>query len=112
MVNVKVGEVEGQDVKQTTVNNHQLVVIAYQVVGSSRNGDAYFEQTHLEFAQVYFAAPVGVSNQRTHRNAAADRSLQRRLNLCAVETEDHDFDAFLGASDSRKQRRDSVVRLD
>ena len=112
MVDVKVREVKGQNIKQTTVDYHQLVVIAHQIVSGPRNGASQCEQTHLELAQVNLAAPVGVSNQRTHRNAAADRSLQLRLNFGSVETEDHDLDAFLGVSDSRKQRRDSVVRLD
>ena len=112
VVDIKVGEVEGQDEEQPAVDNHQLVVIAHQVGGGPRNSDAHFEQAHLELAQVYLAAPVGVRDQCAHRNAAGDRGLQRRLNLGAVETEDNDLDALLGASDSRKQRRNSVVRLD
>ena len=112
MVDIKVGEVEGQDVEQPTVDNHQLVVIAHQIVGGPRNGDAHCQQAHLKLAQVYLAAPIGVGNQGMHRNAATHRSLQRRLNLGAVETEDCDLDAFPGVADSRQQRLGSVAGLD
>ena len=55
MVNIKVGEVEGKDVKKPPVDYQQFVVIPHQIVGGPRNRDAHCKQPHLKLAQ----APEG-----------------------------------------------------
>ena len=72
----------------------QLVVIAHEVLGGPRDGDALLEQAHLELAQALLAAVVGVRDERGHRHAALGRRLQRRLDVGAIESEDDDVDAL------------------
>ena len=55
---IEVGEIEGQQIKHSAVDDHQLAVIAHQVVIGARDGDSRGEQPHLQFPQILFAAPV------------------------------------------------------
>ena len=87
-------------------------MIARQVVGRSRDGDAGREQPHLELAEVLLAAAVGVGDERADRHAARDRRRQRLLELRAIEAEDHDVDRLLRALDRLQERRQAVVGLD
>src|SRR6187551_3074780 len=67
MVDIEMGEVEGQDEEQAPVDDQQLVVIAREVVGGPRHLHARLEQTHLELAEALLAAVVGVGDERGHR---------------------------------------------
>ena len=57
-------EVESVHVQLFTVDDHHLAVIARQVVGRARHGDAGIQHPQLELAQPLVAAGVGVGNQR------------------------------------------------
>jgi hypothetical protein len=81
VVDVQVGEVEGEDVEDPAIHDEQLVVVADEVVGRPRHRDAGVQQAHLEFAQALFAAMVGIGDERRDRHAALGRRLQCRLDL-------------------------------
>ena len=51
--------------EDAAVDDHHLAVIADQIVGGPRNGDAALEQVHLELAKALLAAAVG--NARSAR---------------------------------------------
>ena len=57
-----------------------------------------------KIAQLGFAAPVGVGNQRPYRNAPAGGRFQGILQLFPIQAKDKDIDALFGALDSRQQR--------
>ena len=40
--------------------------VADQIVGSSRNRNAGLQQSHLELPETFFAASIGVRNERRH----------------------------------------------
>src|SRR5665213_3504004 len=58
------GVVEREEVQNTTIDDYHLVVVAHQVVCSSRHSDAGIEKAHLELPQMLLPAPVGISDQR------------------------------------------------
>ena len=59
MVDIQVEVEVGEDVEHPAVNDHQLIVIAQQIVRGPRNRDAHFEQTHFIRARVSCASERG-----------------------------------------------------
>ena len=80
----------------------QLIVIADQIVGGARDGDAGFEETHLQVSQVFCATPIDVSNQRGHFDSALGCGLQLDLYIGSVKAKNGDLDRFLGLLDRRQ----------
>ena len=108
---VEAGEVEAVDVKDPAVDDHHLAVVADQIVGGARHGDAGLEQVHLELAQDLGAAAIVMGGQRPHADAAGDGGLQRARDLQAIEPEDQDVDATFGLLDRGDDRGDAGVGL-
>ena len=71
LLDIDLGVVEAEDV-QRAVDDHHLAVVARQVVGRARDGDAGVEQPHLELPQALLAALVGVRDERADEHAALD----------------------------------------
>ena len=111
LLDVQLGVVEAEDV-QHVVDDHHLAVIARQIVGGARHGDAGVEQPQLELAQALLAAAVGVRDQRPDHDAARHGRLERLLELDAIEAEDDDVDRLPGLTHRFQQRGEAVVGLD
>ena len=112
MVDIHVDKVERQQEQRPAIDDHHLAVVTNQVIRRAPHGYARLEKTRLHSAQLGFATPVGVSDQRTNGNALARGGFQGRLKLLPVHAEDQDVNALLGALDAGKKRRDAIVRLD
>ena len=88
VLNIQPGEVEGQKKELPAIDNHELAVVADQVVVRSGNSDTCGEQTYFQFTQMDLASAIRIGDQRMNMHAAADRAGERFLDLPAVETED------------------------
>ena len=64
------GEIEAENIEHLVVNDEHLAVIADEVVGSARDGDALGKQTHFEPAKVLLFALIRVGDERLHSDAA------------------------------------------
>src|SRR5690349_20749838 len=93
-LNVQVSEIESQNVEFAAIDNHQLAVIADQVVRGSCHCHAGAQQTKFELAQTPLASAIGISNQGVHMNAARNRAGQSFFDLAPVEAKDHNLHAF------------------
>ncbi len=111
VVDVQVGKVKGQQKQLAAVDDQKLVVVARQVVGGARHGDAGFQQPHFQLPQISFAPAIGVGDQGMHEHAAGGGVGQGLFDLRAVEAEDGDFHAAFGAVDRVHQGRDPVAGL-
>src|SRR5262249_54494238 len=50
MVDVQIGEIESQQIEDSAVNDHELIVITSKVVGSPCHRYTCFQKPHLELA--------------------------------------------------------------
>jgi hypothetical protein len=76
LLHVDEREVEAIDVKNSTVDDHHLRVIADEVVRCPRDGDTALQQVQLELAENLGSAMILMSCQRPHAHAAGDSGLQ------------------------------------
>ena len=111
MLDVQVSEIERQYIQITAVDDHELAVIARQVVRAARHCDACRQKPHFQFTEIPLATAVGISNQRMHEYTAAHRAGQRLFNFAAVEAEDDNFNAFFGVIDGLHQGHHAIARL-
>jgi hypothetical protein len=109
---VRGGVVKAEQVQRLAVHDHDLVVVAVQVVVGAAHGGTGLEQILLELAQFLLTAAIGVRDQRADHDAAGRGRRQCRGYVPPVEPEDADVQARLGLVDRAYQRRDAVVRLD
>ena len=96
--------------QDATVDDHHLAVIADQVVGGPRDGDALLEQVQFELAEALLTAFVRVRNQRNDFNAAFDRP-DGIFELVEIESENDNHEPPLCPLDGREQRRDALIGL-
>ena len=85
-------EIERQQVQLAPVDDHQLAVIAGQVVRRARHNRSGFEQTQLQLSQALLACPIGVGDERMDGGVG-----ERPLNFLLVATEDCNLDTALRA---------------
>ena len=93
------------------VDDHQLGVVADQLVIGAADHDALVEHAQLELAQPLLAAGVGVRDERADRDAAFDRGFDGLLDRLQVEAENDEVERFLRALDGVERRLDAVSRL-
>src|SRR5439155_9554181 len=88
LLDVERREAEPVDVEGPVVNDHHLAVVANEIVRGARDGDAPFEQLHLELPQCLCAAPVRVCGQGADADTAPHGGLELAGDVPAVEPED------------------------
>ncbi len=111
MLQVTIGEIEGQHVQCLPVNDHELGVIPVQVIGRASHGHARGQEAHFELPQSFRSRAACVRDQRTHAHATVRRSRQCSLNVTTVKAEDHDVDTLLRAIDGVHYWQDTIVGL-
>ena len=72
LVDVSAGEVEREDEEPAPVDDHDLAVVAHEVVGGARHGGADLQEALLQLAQGLLAARARVRDQGAHDHPAAD----------------------------------------
>src|SRR5436190_980824 len=103
--------VESEHEELPAIDDHELAVIADEVVAGAVDRRAGAEQTLFELPQSPRSAFVGVGDERMDVHAARDGRVQRVLDVVAVESEDDQLDAALRAPDRGNQRCDAVPWL-
>ncbi len=111
LVDVELRVVEAIDMQHRAVDEHHLPVISGQVVRGARDRDAALEQAQLELAEILLAASIGVRDERTNDDAAADRRVERLLDLHPVESKNDDVDRLAGLLDGLYDRLHAIVGL-
>ena len=97
---------------ERVVDDHHLAVVARADRQRSGHRDAGLEQPHLELAQILLSAAIGMGDQRADDNTSGNRSLERLLELRAIEAEDDDVDRLLRAFDACTSGARPVFGLD
>src|SRR4026208_1393706 len=90
------------------VDDHELAVVARQIVGGAGDADAGAQQTHLELSKRLLASAVGMGDQRPYRRAAVARRGEGLLQIGEVEAENGDVDGFLRLTNGAYDRGDAV----
>src|SRR5262249_4425008 len=111
VLDVQVGEIEGQQEKLAAIDDHYLAVVARQVVGRARYGDSGRQQPHFKLAKVPLTAAIRICDEGVDRDTPRHRVRQRLFDLASVETKDQNLNALLGAVDRLDQRRHTVAGL-
>ena len=93
------------------VDDEELRVVAHEIVGGTRDGDAGPQEVRLELAQPARALAVRVGNQGAYGHTACDGVCESPPEIGPVEPEHHDVDGLAGMPDRRKERRRTVVWL-
>ena len=110
-VDVEQRVVEAEHQQRRAIDDHELAVIADEVVPGPVHCGAGAEQPLLELSQPPRPALIGVGDERVHLHAPSDGVVQRPLDVVAIEAEDDDLDALPGLPDRRNQRCDAVAWL-
>src|SRR5205823_4074483 len=92
--------------------DHHLSVIAHQIAGCARYGDAAGQQAHLEFSQVLLSAAILKRDQCVNENSSSSSLDEGPLNFWPLQPEDDDFYALFRLANTFDQALDTVARLD
>src|SRR5262249_3715105 len=111
VINVEMRQVKRKKVQFLAINQHHLAVVADQVVGSPGDGDSRSQKPQFEFAQISFAAPVGIRDESAYRDTSLNCLLEGSLQIHPIETEDHDLYTLLCPLNSLDQRFHAVSWL-
>ena len=112
VVNIEMGEIEGEDVEDAAINNEKFIVVADQIVGGASDDDAVIEKASFELAQIIGSAAIDVSDERGNFHSARGGGVQSIFNVLAVGPKNSDVNASPRAFDGGKKRRDAIFRLD
>ena len=112
LVHVKRGVVEAKDVELRPIHDHDLVVVAAEIVVGAAHARAGLEQTELELPQPLVAPAIRVGDEGADGHASRDRGLKGLRHIAPVEPEDADVEAGLRLVDGGEDRADAVFRFD
>ena len=112
LVHVEGRVVEAQNIELRPVHDHDLVVIAAQVVVRPPHTGPRLEEVQFELAQALFSPPVGMGDQSAHGDTPIDRAAQGLCDIGPIETEDPDVDGGLRLVDGGEDGRDPIFRQD
>jgi hypothetical protein len=96
---VKMGVVERQNVQDSAVHDHELVVVAQKIVRSTRDLYAHRQQIHLQLPQILLFPMIRVRDESVNGNTSIYSLLQCVLDVYVIESEDGDLNAFLSSID-------------
>jgi hypothetical protein len=99
-------------VEHALVDDHELGVVADQVVAGTGNGDSGREQAKFELAEKLVAAAMGVGDEGADADAAADRRFEGAGDFVPIVPEDGDVYGFPGLLDGVDHRGDTGIGLD
>src|SRR5262245_56929961 len=105
------GAVEREQV-QHLVGNHELAVVAHELVARPRHHDAAFEHALFELAQPVLSTAIGVRDQNAHADAAQHCGSERLFDLVTIDAEDRNVDRLGRALDRLHHRREAGLGLD
>ena len=108
---IDLGEIEAEQV-QHVVGDHELVVVAREVVARAGHCRAGLEQTLFELTQTSLATAVGVRHEHAHLDAALDCRAERLLDFRLIEAEDRDVNRALRLLDGAHHRCQAGFGLD
>ena len=97
--------------RQLQRTDHELPVVANQVVGGARYSDARCQQPRFEIAQILLSAAIGIRYQRVNEDAAAGSLSKRSFDFATVESKDQQLHGTLCAIDGFHERSNAVTRL-
>src|SRR5689334_22411346 len=109
-LHIGVRQIERQYIQLTVIDNHHLPVIAHQVIGRAGHGYTGRQKALFELAQALLAGAIRMCDECVHGDAAAYRISEGSLQLALVETENHNFDAFLSRSNALDEGLNPVPR--
>jgi len=98
-------------VQDLVVDDHELVVVAEQVISRACYFDPGRQQVHFEPAQLSLFAMIGIRDERTDRNVSGHGFFKRTLDIYVVETKNGDFNALFRSVDPMNDRDNAILGL-
>src|ERR1700681_2281584 len=81
MLDVQVSKIKTKYIQLAAIDDHHLAVIAQQVVGGARHGNASRQESHFQRPEILLAAAVSKGNEGMDQNPSAHGVSQRSFNL-------------------------------
>src|SRR5262249_4579535 len=110
-LNIQIGEVKCHQMQHAPIDDHELVMIANQVISGPGDSHAGSEHPQLESSQVLVTPFIRASDQSLYSDATRHCVRKRLFYLLTIKTKNDDLDASLRFFDPFNKGPDAVTRL-